>query len=392
MASSTGSGGTLRERKRDRTRKALIDAAVDLFERNGYDGTTVADIAEAADIGTRTFFSYFASKEELLFPESDARVAAAVTAIANRQPGDRPADVLLRALRDVGAPDGEPDDMVDRIAAVRVALFRTVPGGAGAGPADPARRPARDRRASAAGLPGRARRRSARRPWSARSSARSAGRCRCCSTTRTRRPTPTTSAASCATRPTSPSAPGNSAEPLTTRASRWPPSALDERALGRCCRAAAGELGDQRYPAPTRRPPAAGLTVGSRSSSVTFAASGVIHGSRPSAAARSEAVHTRSSRTKRPSAVRNVCHSGFQNSCGPRGSAGASHRRARRSRRRAGICHMPEASTATSITDAWPEHGSPAERAAHRPGHGQAAGRVAERRVAAPSARAPPRG
>jgi AcrR family transcriptional regulator len=127
MAFTTGSGATLRERKRDRTRKALIDAAVDLFERNGYDGTTVADIAEAADIGTRTFFSYFASKEELLFPDSDARVAAAVTAIAHREPGDRPVDLLLRALRDVGAPDGEPDDMVDRVAALRVALFRTVP-------------------------------------------------------------------------------------------------------------------------------------------------------------------------------------------------------------------------------------------------------------------------
>ena len=120
-------GPTLRERKRDRTRKALIDAALDLFERNGYDGTTVADIAAAADIGTRTFFSYFASKEELLFPESDARVAAAVTAIANREPGDGPADVLLRALRDVGGADGEADDMVDRVAAARVALFRTVP-------------------------------------------------------------------------------------------------------------------------------------------------------------------------------------------------------------------------------------------------------------------------
>jgi AcrR family transcriptional regulator len=127
MVSSSGSGRTLRERKRDRTRRALVDAAIDLFERNGYDGTTVADIAEAAEIGTRTFFSYFASKEELLFPESDTRVAAAVTAIAHRQPGDRPADVLLRALRDVGAADGERDDMVDRVAAVRVALFRTVP-------------------------------------------------------------------------------------------------------------------------------------------------------------------------------------------------------------------------------------------------------------------------
>jgi AcrR family transcriptional regulator len=124
---ATAGRGSLRERKRDRTRRALVDAAVDLFERNGYDGTTVADIAEAADIGTRTFFSYFASKEELLFPESDTRVAAAVTAIANRKPGDRPADVLLRALRDVGAADGEPDDMVDRVAVLRTRLFRTVP-------------------------------------------------------------------------------------------------------------------------------------------------------------------------------------------------------------------------------------------------------------------------
>jgi AcrR family transcriptional regulator len=142
MVPTAGPGSTLRERKRDRTRRALVDAALDLFERNGYDGTTVADIAEAAEIGTRTFFSYFASKEELLFPESDARVAAAVTAIANREPGDRPADVLLRALRDVGSTgeerddeerddeerdDEERDDMVDRVAAARVALFRTVP-------------------------------------------------------------------------------------------------------------------------------------------------------------------------------------------------------------------------------------------------------------------------
>jgi AcrR family transcriptional regulator len=127
MPSDTGPVGTLRDRKRDRTRRALVNAAIDLFERHGYDGTTVADIAEAADIGTRTFFSYFASKEELLFPESDARVQAAVTAIANRKPADRPADVLLRALQDVAAPDGEPDDMVDQVATVRLRLIRTVP-------------------------------------------------------------------------------------------------------------------------------------------------------------------------------------------------------------------------------------------------------------------------
>jgi DNA-binding transcriptional regulator YbjK len=59
---------SLRERKRERTRRALIDAAAQLFERKGYDETTVAQIAAAAEIGTRTFFGYFASKEESCSP------------------------------------------------------------------------------------------------------------------------------------------------------------------------------------------------------------------------------------------------------------------------------------------------------------------------------------
>jgi AcrR family transcriptional regulator len=115
---------TLRDRKRARTRQALVEAATALFERNGYDETTVADIADAAEIGTRTFFSYFASKEELLFPESDARVRAAVEAIEHRGPDDGPAEVLLRALRRIG---DDSDDLGSRLAALRLRLIRTVP-------------------------------------------------------------------------------------------------------------------------------------------------------------------------------------------------------------------------------------------------------------------------
>ncbi|WP_239095162.1 TetR/AcrR family transcriptional regulator [Planotetraspora silvatica] len=115
---------SLRDRKRARTRQTLVDAATELFERNGYDETTIADIAAAADIGTRTFFSYFASKEELLFPESDARVRAAIEGIESRGPDDGPAEVLLRALHKVG---DDNDDMASRLAALRLRLVRTVP-------------------------------------------------------------------------------------------------------------------------------------------------------------------------------------------------------------------------------------------------------------------------
>lgn len=126
MAEPSGStsGPTLRDRKRARTRQALLDAATDLFERHGYEHTTVADIAAAAEIGTRTFFSYFPSKEDLLFPESDARVQATADAIAARHPDDRPADVLLRALHNVGETG---TDMVGRLAALRLRLIQSVP-------------------------------------------------------------------------------------------------------------------------------------------------------------------------------------------------------------------------------------------------------------------------
>lgn len=119
-----GSGLTLRERKQARTRQALISAATELFGRDGYDETTVADIAAHAEIGTRTFFSYFTSKEELLFPDVDARVQAAIDAITTRGAHERPTEVLLRALHDVAAPD---NGIVSDLAALRMRLLQTVP-------------------------------------------------------------------------------------------------------------------------------------------------------------------------------------------------------------------------------------------------------------------------
>jgi AcrR family transcriptional regulator len=120
---------SLRDRKRARTRQAIVDAAVELFERDGYDETTVADIAAAAEIGTRTFFSYFPSKEEVLFPEMDGRVRTSIAAIADRRPGERPVDVLLRGLDEASAGS----DMTGRLGALRMRLALTVPAVRGRG-------------------------------------------------------------------------------------------------------------------------------------------------------------------------------------------------------------------------------------------------------------------
>jgi AcrR family transcriptional regulator len=56
-----------RARRRIKARLDIARAALELFRRKGYEETTVADIARAADFGERTFYRYFATKEEVVF-------------------------------------------------------------------------------------------------------------------------------------------------------------------------------------------------------------------------------------------------------------------------------------------------------------------------------------
>ena len=89
----------LRERKKARTRAAIREAAMRLFEEQGYAATTVEQIAEAAEVSPSTFFRYFPTKEDvILIDDYDPLIIDAIRA----QPVDKPAiRAVLHGMRDV---------------------------------------------------------------------------------------------------------------------------------------------------------------------------------------------------------------------------------------------------------------------------------------------------
>ncbi|WP_367048985.1 TetR family transcriptional regulator [Streptomyces sp. Je 1-332] len=85
----------MRERKKQRTRDALLRAALELFTTKGYEETTVDEIAEAVDVSQRTFFRYFANKQEAAFAVQEMVEQRFVEALRER-PADETPFVALR--------------------------------------------------------------------------------------------------------------------------------------------------------------------------------------------------------------------------------------------------------------------------------------------------------
>ena len=65
----------VREKNRGERRDALVAAAYELFRERGFVGTTMEDVADRAGLSRRTAFRYFASKDELVFPQRAERLA-----------------------------------------------------------------------------------------------------------------------------------------------------------------------------------------------------------------------------------------------------------------------------------------------------------------------------
>jgi AcrR family transcriptional regulator len=112
----------LRELKKQRTRSAIQQAALDLIDRQGYDATTCEQIAAAAEVSTATFFRYFPTKEDVVL--TDDYDPMIIYAIATRPTGEGPLQAARRGLDHVL---GDLDDDAMAIVRARTALMLSVP-------------------------------------------------------------------------------------------------------------------------------------------------------------------------------------------------------------------------------------------------------------------------
>ena len=98
----------LRQRKKDSARRAIEDAAWELFAEKGYEETSINDIAERADVAPRTFFRYFPTKEAVMYPQFE-ELLQSVRDEFHRRPADEPVITSLFESFEVlaGSLEGE---------------------------------------------------------------------------------------------------------------------------------------------------------------------------------------------------------------------------------------------------------------------------------------------
>ncbi len=91
----------LRRKKHELVRGEISRVAWGMFAAQGYEATTVDEIARAAEVSRRTFFRYFASKEDVLVETSDALAEELLAAFSRRPAHEPPLVAVHRALRPV---------------------------------------------------------------------------------------------------------------------------------------------------------------------------------------------------------------------------------------------------------------------------------------------------
>ncbi|MDP9848965.1 TetR family transcriptional regulator [Streptosporangium lutulentum] len=112
----------LRERKKAKTRGAIQEHALLLFVRQGYEATTVEQIAEAAEVSPSTFFRYFPAKEDVVTRDEYGSLLAAL--FREVPPGTPLIDAFRQAVRT--AFDGFAPAEFEKVS-IRARLVLSVP-------------------------------------------------------------------------------------------------------------------------------------------------------------------------------------------------------------------------------------------------------------------------
>ncbi|HEY2939933.1 MAG TPA: TetR family transcriptional regulator [Gaiellaceae bacterium] len=108
----------LRERKKERTRLAIAEAAQRLFRERGFDAVTVAEVARKADVSEGTVFNYFPTKEELFYGQMESFEASLVDAVRERPPGESVLEAFRRFVLDRSRGLAERAELIEE--AIRV--------------------------------------------------------------------------------------------------------------------------------------------------------------------------------------------------------------------------------------------------------------------------------
>jgi AcrR family transcriptional regulator len=95
----------LRERKKQQTRETIARAALELFAERGYDETTLAEIADAAQVSPRTIFSYFESKEDILLCDEVGFLENLKQKLDGRPAGTTTVDAIREFLSGIEVAD-----------------------------------------------------------------------------------------------------------------------------------------------------------------------------------------------------------------------------------------------------------------------------------------------
>ena len=98
MEAEEGREEVTRGRRPSTSRVDVARAALELFHRQGYDQTTVDEIAAAVGVSRRTFFRYFETKPDVVWGEFDAELARLADALAAAPPDEPMMDVLRRVV------------------------------------------------------------------------------------------------------------------------------------------------------------------------------------------------------------------------------------------------------------------------------------------------------